>query len=81
MKGNNKRWRYVIIGMIIMMCLGTVYSWSIFRIPIEKHFEIDTVKSGYPYMVSLGVYALFVLIAGRFIENINQVRLWCLEDY
>ena len=25
------RWKYVILGIIIMMFLGTVYSYSVFR--------------------------------------------------
>jgi MFS family permease len=65
------KWLYVIMGIIIMMCLGTVYSWSIFRIPIEELYQIGTTKSGLPYMFSLAFYALFMLFTGRFIEKYN----------
>lgn len=52
-----------------MMCLGTVYSWSVFRLPIERVYNIGTSQSGYPYMFSLAFYSLFVLITGRYIER------------
>ncbi len=65
------RWLYVIFGIAIMMCLGTVYSWSIFRSPIEKLFDIGSTMSGFPYMVSLLFYAITMVIAGKFLDRFN----------
>ena len=64
-----QRWIYVILGIIIMMCLGTVYSWSVFRIPIEKAFNIGSTQSGFPYMVSLASYSFFMFITGKYLEK------------
>ncbi|MBW9145999.1 OFA family MFS transporter [Clostridium sp. CM027] len=64
-----QRWIYVILGIIIMMCLGTVYSWSVFRIPIEKAFNIGSTQSGFPYMVSLAAYSFFMFITGKYLEK------------
>lgn len=64
-----QRFVYVFSGIIIMMCLGTVYSWSVFRIPVERHFGIGTMLSGLPYMVSLAFYALSMFITGRYIDR------------
>ncbi len=52
-----------------MMCLGTVYSWSIFRAPIEKNFNIGSTESGLPYMVSLATYALFMFLTGKYLDK------------
>lgn len=51
------------------MCLGTVYSWSVFRKPIEGIFKISATQSGFPYMVFLFSYAVFMPIAGGFIDK------------
>lgn len=60
---------YVLLGLLIMMCLGTVYSWSIFRLHIEKLYDIGSTLSGLPYMTSLAFYALFMFISGRYIDR------------
>ena len=66
---SKKRWLHVFLGIIIMMCLGTVYSWSVFRISIEKIFEIGTAQSGLPYMISLASYAVFMLLTGKYLDR------------
>jgi OFA family oxalate/formate antiporter-like MFS transporter len=65
----SKRWIYVFLGIIIMMCLGTVYSWSVFRISIEKSFDIGSTQSGLPYMVSLAFYSLFMFLTGKYLDK------------
>ncbi|KDR96542.1 Sugar phosphate permease [Peptoclostridium litorale DSM 5388] len=66
---SKKRWLYVFLGIIIMMCLGTVYSWSVFRISIEKIFDIGAAQSGLPYMISLASYAVFMLLTGKHLDK------------
>jgi MFS family permease len=71
-KINNKilqkeRWLYVLLGIIIMMFLGTVYSYSVFRIPLEEQFQIGSTESGLPYMTSLAFYAIFMFLTGKYI--------------
>lgn len=63
------RWRYVISGILIMMCLGTVYSYSVFRNQIESTFSIGVTQSGLPYMTALAFYAIFMLISGKHIDK------------
>lgn len=58
---------YIIFGIIINMCLGAIYSWSIFRKPLEDIMQIDTVKSGLPYMFFLIFYALAMPLTGSLI--------------
>jgi len=65
------RWIYVVLGNFLMMCLGTVYAWSVFRIPVEQTFGVGTTLSGLPYMVSLASYALFMLISGRYLNRFS----------
>ena len=32
------RWVFVLAGMIMNLCLGTVYAWSVFRKPLQSSF-------------------------------------------
>lgn len=63
------RWIYAILGIVIMLCLGTVYSWSIFRGAVEKFYNIGATQSGFPYMVSLAFYALFMFLSGPYLSK------------
>ena len=56
------RWLYVILGLVIMMALGTVYSWSVFRLPVEVLYDVGTAQSGLPYMTALLFYSLFMFL-------------------
>ncbi|MHC1685786.1 MAG: OFA family MFS transporter [Clostridiaceae bacterium] len=64
-----QRWLYVVVGIIIMMCLGTVYSWSVFRMPVQQLYNIGTTESGLPYMTSLAFYSFFMFLAGRYLDK------------
>jgi MFS transporter, OFA family, oxalate/formate antiporter len=65
------RWMYILNGIIIMMLLGTVYSYSIFRKSLEELFNLGSAQSGLPYMAALGFYALFMLLSGKVIERFH----------
>ena len=52
-----------------MLCLGTVYSYSVFRKSIENYFLVGSTESGLPYMVALAFYAIFMWLTGKFIEK------------
>jgi len=65
------RWFYVLLGIVIMICLGTVYSYSVFRIPIEEFFNVGTMQSGMPYMTALAFYAFFMFLTGRHLDKFN----------
>jgi len=60
---------YIVLGFLIMICLGTVYSWSVFRLHIEELYGIGSTLSGLPYMTSLAFYALFMFISGKFLDR------------
>jgi MFS family permease len=75
---HTNRWLYVVLGNVVMMCLGTVYSWSVFRIPVEHTFGIGTTQSGLPYMVSLAFYALFMLFSGRYLDHFTPRKVMSL---
>lgn len=66
-----RRWQFIVIGILIFLCLGTVYSWSIFRKPIEDIYQINATQSGLPYMFFLFFYALFMPLAGGAIDRVS----------
>lgn len=63
------RWLYIPLGLIVLLCLGTVYSWSIFRKPLEKALSIGATESLLPFTVLLVVFAILMPVTGFFIDK------------
>ncbi|MEN9224999.1 MAG: OFA family MFS transporter [Thermostichus sp. DRC_bins_24] len=58
-----------------MLCLGTVYSWSIFRIPLEAELGIPAGDSLLPYTFALVFYAALMPITGFWIPRWGSRRV------
>jgi hypothetical protein len=66
---NFSRILFLIQSIAMMVLLGTVYVWGVFRVEVESLYGISATLSGLPYMVSLVSYALAMLIAGKFMST------------
>ncbi|HEY9852627.1 MAG TPA: OFA family MFS transporter [Leptolyngbyaceae cyanobacterium] len=64
------RWIFVLLGLLLLLCLGSVYSWSIFRKPLEELFGISATQSLLPFMVLLVLYSLLMPVAGFYIDKV-----------
>jgi OFA family oxalate/formate antiporter-like MFS transporter len=75
MPAERGRWILVIAGMLINLCLGSIYSWSVFVGPLAAHFteELGRPVSAnevlLPFSVFLAVFALTMPLAGKYIEE------------
>ncbi|THB62783.1 MAG: MFS transporter [Spirochaetaceae bacterium] len=61
----------IILGATMNLCLGSVYSFSIYRAPLAASLGIDTASSGYPYMVFLATFAFMMPLAGLILDRIG----------
>lgn len=66
------RWLMIPLGMSVLLCLGSVYSWSVFRKPLEGELNIGATESLLPYTVALVFYAVMMPIAGFYITRIGS---------
>lgn len=69
MRAVHGRWVFVALGLLINICLGAVYAFSVFRGPLEAATEdgdwaISATASGMPFMVFLAMFALLMALAG-----------------
>ncbi len=62
---------FLLSGFMLMMLMGTVYSWSVFRVEVELVYGTNTLQSGLPYMTSLFFYALSMMVTGRQMTSKN----------
>ena len=68
---NQGRWLLIPLGIIILLCLGSVYSWSIFRTPLENELGISATESLLPYTFVLVFYAVLMPITGFYLPRIG----------
>ncbi len=69
------RWVLIVLGLIINLCLGTVYSWSVFVNPLTDYFTINlgqTVTANdvlMPFSAFLAVFAITMALNGKYVET------------
>lgn len=66
------RWLLIPLGMLVLLCLGNIYTWSVFRKPLEAELGITATQSLLPYTVALVFYALLMPIAGFYIPRLGM---------
>ncbi|MFH7026407.1 MAG: OFA family MFS transporter [Heteroscytonema crispum UTEX LB 1556] len=66
------RWLLIPLGITVLLCLGTVYSWSIFRKPLEKLLNVGATESLLPFTVLLVVFAILMPITGFYIDRFGS---------
>jgi len=65
----------VLLGLVINLCLGTIYSWSVFVAPLTTYFTTElgqTVTAGdilLPFSVFLAFFAVAMPFTGKYIEK------------
>jgi len=74
------RWLFVLLGTIIMLCLGSVYSWSVFVNPLTKHFTGmgQTVTASdvlLPFSIFLAVFSVAMVFSGKYIESFGPRKM------
>jgi MFS family permease len=65
------RWLLIPLGMVILLCLGSVYSWSLFRTPLEKELGMDATESLLPFTFVLVFYAALMPITGYYLPRLG----------
>jgi MFS family permease len=81
MPAERGRWGLILTGMIINLCLGTIYSWSVFVGPLTGYFSTvlgQTVTAGeilMPFSVFQAFFAIAMPLTGKFIETIGPRRV------
>jgi OFA family oxalate/formate antiporter-like MFS transporter len=61
----HNRWIVVAGALLIQLCLGAIYSWSIFVEPLKKAFGYSTTQTQVIFSVALASFALSMILAGR----------------
>jgi OFA family oxalate/formate antiporter-like MFS transporter len=58
------RYRFVAAAIVMQLCLGALYSWSVVRGPLESIWGWDKAQSIAPYRYSVAFFAIAMIMAG-----------------
>ena len=87
MEAEQGRWILVAIGLIINLCLGTIYSWSVFVTPLTAYFSEtigQTVTASeilMPFSVFLAFFAIAMPLAGKYIETLGPRKVTMIGGF
>jgi len=59
------RWTMVVAALVMQICLGVLYAYSVFRGPLTKELGYTVKQTGYPLMASFLFFAVGMIFAGR----------------
>ncbi|MEO0025799.1 MAG: OFA family MFS transporter [candidate division WOR-3 bacterium] len=59
------RWLIVVGALLIQLCLGAIYAWSVFRKPLESALSISSTQASLPFSFVLIFFALATVLGGR----------------
>jgi MFS family permease len=69
------RWVLIVCGLVINLCLGTIYSWSVFVNPLADYFTKDLGQAVtandvlMPFSLFLAVFAITMALTGTYVER------------
>ena len=70
------RWLFVILGLMMNVCLGAVYAYSIFLKPVRDAFpDVSAFQANLPFMVFLAFFAVLMFFGGRVMEKLGPRKL------
>ena len=59
------RWLVVVGALIIQICLGAIYSWSVFVEPLKETFNYTTTQTQIIFSIGLATFAIVMIMAGK----------------
>jgi len=75
MEPEKSRWILIILGMVINLCLGTIYSWSVFVAPLTSYFTttlgqaVTANEILLPFSVFLAFFAIAMPLTGKYLDK------------
>lgn len=76
MPAESGRWLFVVLGIVMNVCLGAVYAYSIFLKPVKEAFVgISSFQANLPFMVFLAFFSVLMFFGGRVMEKLGPRKL------
>lgn len=71
----SNRWFIVVGALIIQLCLGALYSWSVFVNPLKDNYAFTTTETQIIFSVALATFAIVMIFAGKWQDKIGPRKV------
>lgn len=71
MKLDSLRWLFLLTCMVINVCIGFVYGWSVFQKPLVQWFNVSAADISMAFTIIMGASALPMALAGKVQEYVE----------
>jgi len=75
MAGTANRWKVVVGAVLIQLCLGAIYAWSVFTPALKDEGGWSNASTQVVFSVGLATFALVMVFAGRKLNDWGPQRL------
>jgi OFA family oxalate/formate antiporter-like MFS transporter len=64
-----KRWWIAVAAIVMQLCLGTVYAWSVFKKPLMGMHQWTEMQTQITFMICIGVIGLAAAFGGMLVDK------------
>jgi len=65
------RMLFPVLGILMNLCMGNLYAWSVFRNPLMKAYGWSAFEATVPFALSIAAFAVGMVIAGRWQDKVG----------
>ena len=76
---NRKRYVYLVTGMVMLLFLGLIYAWSIFRAPLGAEYGWSVSQLSLTFTISIIAFCLGIYSAGRLLRKARPSSMFILS--
>ena len=63
------RWNVAVAGIVMQLCLGTVYGWSVFTKPLEAGYNWSRTEVTLAFTIAIGFLGLATVLGGAVLDR------------
>eukprot|EP01134_Creolimax_fragrantissima_P007473 CFRG7473T1 len=63
------RWMLVLAAVLVQLCIGSLYSWSVFNVPIEEELGLASGTAANTFYIAVGCFGLSAALLGPVLER------------
>lgn len=75
MTDRSTRWKVLLGGVLMQLCIGGIYTWSLFNQPLMDKFQWDRNEVYTAYSLIVFIFAFVTIISGRLQDKIGPRKV------